>query len=114
MEATQLEIARKMLRTRRLDFVDGHLAVPRVVAKRGHATDPETLTLGGSDLVPDTLIADLRYELGKRQQDIEVNRPIDVVVLNCWVTDTKDTVCWSNSSTSLAKSANERVRRSTL
>src|ERR1700751_5186343 len=43
-----------------------------------------------------------------------VSRPIEVVVLNCWVTDTKDTPCSSNSSTSLAKSANERVRRSTL
>src|SRR5207249_6524005 len=39
-----------------------------------------------------------------------VNLPMDVVVLNCWVTDTKDTLCWSNSSTSFAKSANERVR----
>ena len=43
-----------------------------------------------------------------------VSRPIEVVVLNCWVTETKDTLCLSNSSTSLAKSANERVRRSTL
>ena len=43
-----------------------------------------------------------------------VNRPMDVVVLNCWVTDTKDTLCWSKSSTSLAKSANDRVSRSTL
>ena len=42
-----------------------------------------------------------------------VRRPIEVVVLNCWVTETKDTPCRSNSSTSLAKSANERVRRST-
>ena len=43
-----------------------------------------------------------------------VSRPIEVVVLNCWVTETNDTLCWSNSSTSLAKSASERVRRSTL
>src|SRR3989442_14556461 len=43
-----------------------------------------------------------------------VSRPIEVVVLNCWVTDTKDTLCRSNSSTSLAKSASDRVRRSTL
>ena len=34
-----------------------------------------------------------------------VSRPIEVVVLNCWVTETNDTLCWSNSSTSLAKSA---------
>src|SRR6266436_1590316 len=43
-----------------------------------------------------------------------VSRPIEVVVLNCWVTDTNDTLCWSNSSTSLAKSASDRVNRSTL
>ena len=34
-----------------------------------------------------------------------VRRPIEVVVLNCWVTETNDTPCLSNSSTSLAKSA---------
>src|SRR5258708_32549675 len=43
-----------------------------------------------------------------------VSRPIEVVVLNCWVTDTKDTSWRSNNSTSLAKSASGRVRRSTL
>src|SRR6266511_3802224 len=42
-----------------------------------------------------------------------VSRPIEVVVLNCWVTDTKDTWWRSNSSTSLAKSASDRVRSST-
>src|SRR5215471_8208169 len=31
-----------------------------------------------------------------------VNLPMEVVVLNCWVTETKDTPCWSNSSTQLA------------
>src|SRR6266480_4864063 len=43
-----------------------------------------------------------------------VSRPIEVVVLNCWVTDTNDTAWASNNSTSLAKSANDRVSRSTL
>src|SRR5258707_12567191 len=38
----------------------------------------------------------------------------EVVVLNCWVTETNDTPWASNSSTSLAKSANDLVRRSTL
>ena len=37
-----------------------------------------------------------------------------VVVLKDWVTETKDTLWVSNSSTSLAKSASDRVRRSTL
>src|SRR5277367_4683621 len=35
---------------------------------------------------------------------LSVSRPIEVVVLNCWVTETNDTPCASNSSTSLAKS----------
>ena len=37
-----------------------------------------------------------------------------VVVLNDWVTETKETSCLSNNSTSFAKSASERVSRSTL
>jgi putative tryptophan/tyrosine transport system substrate-binding protein len=43
-----------------------------------------------------------------------VSRPMEVVVLNCWVTETNDTPWASNSSTSLAKSASDLVRRSTL
>jgi hypothetical protein len=37
-----------------------------------------------------------------------------IVVLNAWVTETNDTRCPSRSSTSLAKSASDRVSRSTL
>jgi hypothetical protein len=37
-----------------------------------------------------------------------------VVVLNCCVTETKLTPCASKTSTILAKSASERVSRSTL
>ncbi|EWS53585.1 hypothetical protein X551_03629 [Methylibium sp. T29] len=43
-----------------------------------------------------------------------ISRPIDVVVLNCWVTDTNDTLWRSKTSTSLAKSVRLRVRRSIL
>jgi hypothetical protein len=42
------------------------------------------------------------------------NSPVEVVVLNCWVTDTKEASWASSTSTILAKSASERVRRSTL
>ena len=38
-----------------------------------------------------------------------VSRPMLVVVLKAWVTEMKETPCASNSSTSLAKSASERV-----
>ena len=44
----------------------------------------------------------------------KVSRPIEVVVLNCWVTLTKVTLCRSNSSTSFAKSVSERESRSIL
>src|SRR5216683_5709444 len=43
-----------------------------------------------------------------------VSRPIEVVVLNCWVTATNETPLASKTSTILAKSARERVSRSTL
>ena len=43
-----------------------------------------------------------------------VKRPIEVVVLNCCVTETKDALVASRISTILAKSASERVSRSTL
>ena len=37
-----------------------------------------------------------------------------VVVLKAWVTDTNDTPCASKAPTILAKSAKDRVSRSTL
>ena len=45
---------------------------------------------------------------------LRVSRPMLVVVLNDWVTDTKLVPAASNVSTSLAKSNSERVSRSTL
>jgi hypothetical protein len=39
-----------------------------------------------------------------------VSRPMLVVVLNCWVMETKETPQRSNISTSLAKSARDRVK----
>ena len=45
---------------------------------------------------------------------LSVSRPIDVVVLKLWVTETKVTSFRSKTSTSLAKSISERDRRSIL
>ena len=45
---------------------------------------------------------------------LSVRRPIDDVVLNCWVTDTNETACRSKMPTILANSDNDRVSRSTL
>ena len=55
-----------------------------------------------------------RSNWAKESSMLRVSRPIEVVVLNCWVTDTNETSCASNTSTILAKSASERVSRSTL
>ena len=43
-----------------------------------------------------------------------VSRPIDGAVLNCCVTEKKETLYCSNESMILAKSNNERLRRSTM
>ena len=55
-----------------------------------------------------------RSNCAKDSRMFKVRRPIDVVVLNCCVTDTKLTPLRSNTSTSLAKSGRLRVRRSIL
>ena len=45
---------------------------------------------------------------------LSVSRPMLLVVLNDWVTETKDTFVLSKASTSFAKSSSERLSRSTL
>src|SRR5207248_5840804 len=55
-----------------------------------------------------------RSNCAKDSKTLRVRRPIDVVVLNCCVTDTKETPAASKISTIFAKSANDRVSRSTL
>jgi hypothetical protein len=91
---------------------DGKLAVLQLIAKGEEASHPQPFALGGSNLVPDALGGDLPLELGKGT--LRVSRPMDVVVLNCWVTETKETSWAPNSSTSFAKSASDLVSRSTL
>jgi hypothetical protein len=55
-----------------------------------------------------------RSNWAKDNRTLRVSRPIEVVVLNCWVTETKDTWCLSNSSTMRAKSISDLVSRSIL
>ena len=55
-----------------------------------------------------------RSNWAKDSRMLSINRPIEVVVLNCWVTETKDTPWRSKTSTILEKSARLRVRRSIL
>src|SRR5262249_8466333 len=50
---------------------DDQLPVYRGVAERDRSADPQTLALGGRDLVADPFADDLPLELGKRQQHVE-------------------------------------------
>src|SRR5262252_2560766 len=52
-----------------------------------------------------------RSNWAKDNRTLRVRRPIEVVVLNCWVTETNDALLASTISTILAKSASERVSR---
>src|SRR5260370_40373994 len=66
IEAAELEVAAED-GSDRLCFrlIDRNPAILRVIAERCHAADPETLALGGGDLVPDALGGDLALELSK-------------------------------------------------
>ena len=55
-----------------------------------------------------------RSNCAKDSSTLSISRPIDVVVLNCWVTETKDTCRRSKTSINLAKSVRLRVSRSIL
>ena len=50
-----------------------------------------------------------RSNCAKDRRTLRVNRPIEVVVLNCCVTETKDAALASRISTILAKSAGDNV-----
>lgn len=55
-----------------------------------------------------------RSNCAKDRSTFSVSLPIDVVVLNCWVTETNDAELASKISTIFEKSISERVRRSIL
>ena len=55
-----------------------------------------------------------RSNWAKDSSTLSISLPIEVVVLNCCVTATNDTPWASSTSTILAKSAKDRVSRSTL
>jgi hypothetical protein len=88
---------------------DGEVAVLQLIAKGEGAAYPQSFALGRCDLVPDTLGGNLPLEWAKDRSTFRVSRPMDVVVLNCWVAETKKTSWASNSSTSFAKSLGNRT-----
>ena len=63
--------------------IDYQPAVADVVAQCRHPAHPHSLALGGRDLVPYPLARYLALELREGQQNVELRRPIEVVVLNC-------------------------------
>jgi hypothetical protein len=66
-------------------LVDLEAAINHVASERNQTTHPHSLPLGSGDL----FAGYLTFELGEGQQDVK--RPINVVVLNCRVTATKET-----------------------
>src|SRR5712691_8330374 len=116
VEAAKLQIPRrKMVRTRSASSSTTTI-LRSLVSYPSGAMPPTQSPLR----LEAAILSRMRSEVTSRSnwandnRTLSVSRPIEVVVLNCWVTDTNDTPWPSNSSTSLAKSASERVRRSTL
>src|ERR1700681_4591847 len=55
-----------------------------------------------------------RSNCANERRIFNVSRPSDVLVLNCWVTSTKLTWCFSKTLSMRVKSSNDRLRRSLL
>jgi hypothetical protein len=115
VEAAKLEVAAEN-GANPLSFLFNHndLAVLGFVSERGYAADPKPLALGGGDLVPNALGGDLTLELGKRQQHIEgqsAHRGCRIELLGDRYERHAMLV---EQLHELAKSANDRVSRSTL
>ena len=85
--------------------------LPILNRKKHYENFARVLGHGYKDLWP-KVAGLLGYNIGFMFQ--KDNRPIEVVVLNCCVTETKLTWLLSNCSTILAKSPSDRVSRSTL
>src|ERR1700730_1476026 len=69
--ATELTIAREdMSHGGGFGFVYDQLAVAHLVPERHQAAHPDTLALGGGDLVADALAGHLPLELREREQDV--------------------------------------------
>src|SRR5580692_9133147 len=90
------------------------LLADAAVAERHRAADPDALALGGRDLVAHPFADHLPFELGEGEQHVEGQPAHAARRVERLRHDTKDTPCRSNNSTSLAKSASDRVSRSTL
>jgi hypothetical protein len=114
-DAADLEIAPKEIAHEDgmlLDDMERPIVDP--IAERDHAAHPDAFLLEAAILSRMRSPVTSRSNWANDRRTFKVSRPILVVVLNAWVTATNDTRCSLNSSTVLAKSASERVSRSTL
>ena len=84
------------------------------VAERRAAAHPHALHAAGAELVADALGRHLPLELGEGEQHVEGQPAHRGRGVKVWVTETKVISSRSNTSTILAKSMSERVRRSIL
>jgi hypothetical protein len=84
---------------RRLRLIYDQFAVLDVIAERHVAARPHALAFRRRDLVADALAAISRSNWAKESSILSVNRPLEVVVLNCCVTDTNEALWASRTST---------------
>ena len=94
--------------------IDDELSVDGVKPKRRIAAHPHDFFFEAAILSRIRSPVTSRSNWAKDSSTLSVSLPMDDVVLNCWVTETKETWCVSKTSTNLAKSMSERVNRSTL
>jgi len=82
-------------------FVDDQLAVFDVVAQGRHAAQIHKPFFFDAATLSRTLsLMSSRSNWAKDKSTFRVGRPMLVVVLNCWVIETKETPRWSKTSTS--------------
>src|SRR5215467_835277 len=98
----------------RLVVNDEELAVLCPIPERRHPAHPHPFLFDAAILSRMRSPMTSRSNCAKDSRTLRVKRPIEVVVLNCCVTETNDVPLASRISTILAKSASERVSRSIL
>ena len=100
-----------MFRTSSATFGDNfQLLVGLLLGEQGADRSPLRLDAA---ILSSPLAITSRWNYAEGGQPLRVDLPM-LEWSELWVIDTKDTPYSSNNSTSLAKSASERVRRSTL
>src|SRR5262249_27269987 len=93
---------------------DGEPSIAHVIAQGYQTAHPHPLRFEAAILSRMRSPVTSRSNWAKDSSTLRVSRPIELVVLNCCVTETNDTPSLSKISTSRAKSASAGVSRSPL